>query len=119
MTLCGEVVLFQSLICTEMHLHLVCPLLGGLSSFGVSFIEGFTAPIFPSLSPSPPLFTPLLSLIAPFPNYAPNSMPPLFMPLLSLIAPFPNYAPNSMPPLFMPLLSLIAPFPNYAPNYAP
>ena len=40
--LCREVVLFQSLFCTDFMVHLVCPLFRGLSSFGVSFIGGFT-----------------------------------------------------------------------------
>ncbi len=39
--LCREVVLFRRLFCIECYVLLVCPLLGGLSSFGVSFIGGY------------------------------------------------------------------------------
>ena len=43
--LCREAVLFRRLFCIEC-VYLVCPLLGGLSSFGVSFIRGFTVDNF-------------------------------------------------------------------------
>ena len=47
--LCREVVLFRRLFSTKRVLYarvqMVCPLLGGLSSFGVSFIRGFTVGI--------------------------------------------------------------------------